>query len=173
MARVRPSPRRTAAPRHRIAASVRRRWRIAVVHGPNLDLLGAREPAVYGHETLRDIDQALLALGQKLGARVKSFQSNHEGALVEHLHGLRGRADAIVINAAGLTHTSVVLRDALAAVALPFVEVHLSNVFAREPFRHVSLLAGIAVGLVSGFGALSYELGLRALVARLEQSSVR
>ncbi len=138
--------------------------RITVLHGPNLNLLGEREPEVYGRTRLATIDARLIALGRELGAEISSLQSNHEGALVDAVHALRGRCDGIVINAGGLTHTSVSLRDALAAVAIPFVEVHLSNVFGREPFRHHSYLTDVARGFVCGFGPSSYELGLRGLV---------
>jgi 3-dehydroquinate dehydratase-2 len=139
--------------------------RILVLHGPNLNRLGRREPSVYGRTTLAEIDARLVALGRTLGAAVETFQSNHEGALIDRLHaaadeGVRG----VVVNPGGLTHTSVALRDALLAVGLPFVEVHLSNVHAREPFRRHSYLSDVAVGVVTGFGADSYELGLRGLL---------
>ncbi len=138
---------------------------ILVLHGPNLNRLGKREPAVYGRDTLADIDGRLVALGRELGVTVETFQSNWEGALIDRVHaaadaGVRG----IVINPGGLTHTSVALRDALLAAAIPFVEVHLSNVHAREPFRRHSYFSDVAVGVVSGFGARSYELGLRGLL---------
>lgn len=138
--------------------------RILVVHGPNLSLLGLREPEVYGRVTLAEIDARLAALAAELGATVRCVQSNHEGALVDELHAARGHFDAVLINPGGLTHTSVVLRDALLGVGLPFVEVHLSNVHAREPFRRHSMLSDVARGVITGFGAQSYELGLRALV---------
>lgn len=142
--------------------------RILVVHGPNLDLLGAREPALYGVATLADVDAALAALAAELGAVVTSVQSNHEGALIDTLHGARAGADGVLINPGGLGHTSVALRDALAA-GPPAVEVHLTNVHAREPFRHTSLTAGACVGGVFGFGVGSYLLGLRALVEHLRR----
>ncbi|MHB8765522.1 MAG: type II 3-dehydroquinate dehydratase [Deferrisomatales bacterium] len=141
--------------------------RVLVVHGPNLNLLGAREPGVYGAETLGSIEASLGDLGRELGVELEFFQSNHEGALVDAVQGARGRVDGVVINPAAYTHTSVALRDALLAAGLPFVEVHLSNVHAREPFRHRSLLSDVAVGTVCGFGAESYRLGLRGLVHRL------
>ena len=141
--------------------------RVAVVHGPNLNLLGRREPGVYGHATLADVDAAVAELARELGVTVESFQSNHEGALVDFVQEAAGRADGFVVNAGAYTHTSVALRDALAGVARPFVEVHLSNLFAREPFRHHSYLAPLAVGVVSGFGLESYRLGLRGLVGHL------
>ncbi|MEK7704938.1 MAG: type II 3-dehydroquinate dehydratase [Myxococcota bacterium] len=137
--------------------------RIAVVHGPNLNLLGEREPAVYGTTTLAEINERLVQLGHELGVEVQTFQSNHEGELVDHIQSLKGSARGVLINAAAYTHTSVALRDALAAVGLPFVEVHLSNLHRRESFRRRSLLADAAVGVITGFGPLSYELGLRAL----------
>jgi 3-dehydroquinate dehydratase II len=142
--------------------------RIAVVHGPNLNLLGTREPEVYGRATLAEIDAALARLAGELGARTEPFQSNHEGALVDFVQGCG--ADGLVVNAGAYTHTSIALRDALAGVARPYVEVHLSNVFARERFRHRSHLAAGAVGVVSGFGPSSYLLGLRALVEHLNRT---
>jgi 3-dehydroquinate dehydratase-2 len=145
--------------------------RIAVVHGPNLNLLGTREPGVYGRTTLAQIDEALVALGRELGAEVACFQSNHEGALVDHVQRQAPGVDGYVVNAAAYTHTSVALADALAGVARPYVEVHLSNVFARERFRHRSYIAAGAVGVVSGFGADSYLLGLRALVEHVKKRS--
>jgi 3-dehydroquinate dehydratase-2 len=144
--------------------------RIAIIHGPNLRLLGRREPEVYGSATLGEIDDALLELGEELGAVVETFQSNSEGQLLDHLEELMDRVDGIVINPAAYTHTSVALRDGLAAVGLPFVEVHLSNTSARERFRRQSYLAPMAVGTVQGFGKESYLLGLRGLIAHLKQS---
>ncbi len=143
--------------------------RIAVVHGPNLNLLGMREPDKYGTTTLAEIDQALAALGESLGVAVLSHQSNVEGALVDHIQQVSSEVDGFLINAAAYTHTSVALRDVLLAVAKPFVEVHLSNVHAREPFRHASYLSDRATGVVVGFGADSYLLGLRGLVNFLQQ----
>lgn len=147
--------------------------RIAVVHGPNLNLLGQREPDVYGRATLAEVDRSLAALGEELGARVETFQANGEGALVDHVQEAAARADGFLVNAGAYTHTSIALRDALVGVGRPFVEVHLSNVFAREPFRHHSVLSDRAVGLVAGFGADSYLLALRALVAHLRRGSGR
>lgn len=141
--------------------------RVAVVHGPNLNLLGQREPEVYGRATLADVDGALVALGEELGAEVSSFQANGEGALVDHVQRVGPGVDGFLVNAGAYTHTSIALRDALLGVGRPFVEVHLSNVFAREAFRHHSVLSDRAVGLIAGFGADSYLLALRALVARL------
>jgi len=140
--------------------------RVLVLHGPNLNLLGEREPEVYGRTTLAQIDAQLQALGAELGVEVESFQSNHEGHLVDRIHAARGAVGSIVVNAGGLTHTSVALRDALSAADVPVVEVHLSNIHRREEFRHRSLIAGVAVGQISGFGPESYLLGLRA-AARL------
>ena len=145
--------------------------KIAVVHGPNLNLLGTREPGVYGRATLAEIDAALVRLGAELGAQVECWQSNHEGALVDHVQQRAREVDGFVVNAAAYTHTSVALADALAGVARPYVEVHLSNVFARERFRHRSYIAAGAVGVISGFGADSYLLGLRALVEHLKRSA--
>lgn len=142
---------------------------IGVLNGPNLDLLGRREPAIYGTTTLEQIDARLKALGHELSARVESVQSNAEGDLIEAVHRLGERVDGFLVNAAGYTHTSVALLDALLAVDLPFVEVHLSNIHAREEFRQRSLLASRAIGTIGGFGALSYELGLRALVFHLRR----
>lgn len=136
--------------------------KVLVIHGPNLNLLGGREPGVYGTVTLAEIDRRLETLAEELGAAVETFQSNHEGAILDRLHEAPGRYDAVVLNAGGLTHTSVALRDAIAAIAVPVVEVHLSNVHAREPFRHRSLIAAVAAGQIAGFGVDSYLLGLRA-----------
>ena len=141
--------------------------RVLVLHGPNLNLLGVREPEIYGATTLAQIDAALGEQAAKAGASLACFQSNHEGALIDRIHAARTDADGILINPGGLTHTSVALRDALAGVGLPVVEVHLSNVFARESFRHHSYVSGVALGVVSGFGARSYALGLDALLAHL------
>jgi 3-dehydroquinate dehydratase-2 len=143
--------------------------RVLVLHGPNLNLLGTREPGTYGIETLADIEESLRHVAGELGADVEFFQSNAEGALVDAVQAARGRFDGIVANPAAYTHTSIALRDALLAVGIPFVEVHLSNVHAREPFRHRSLLADVALGTVAGFGGESYRLGLRGLVAMLSR----
>ena len=141
--------------------------RIEVVHGPNLNLLGLREPEVYGRGTLDDVDAAVSALAAHLEVEVGFFQSNSEGALVDHVQRAAAGADGFVVNAGAYTHTSIALRDALLGVARPYVEVHLSNVFARERFRHRSYLADRALGVVSGFGVDSYLLALRALTAHL------
>ncbi len=142
--------------------------RILVVHGPNLNLLGTRDPAVYGTTTLAEIDAELVRRGAARGATVTCVQSNLEGALVDAIQGARGTADAIVINPGGYTHTSVAIRDAIEAVALPAIEVHLSNVHAREPFRHESITAARCVGQICGFGAQSYYLGLDAALTIVE-----
>lgn len=145
---------------------------ILVLHGPNLNLLGKREPGVYGRTTLADVDAQLSRLGDELGVSLSFFQSNGEGALIDRVHAaMEQGVDGIVINPGGYTHTSVALRDALSGVAIPFVEVHLSNVHAREPFRHHSMLAPVAVGQVAGLGAVSYTLGLRGIVEWLRQRS--
>jgi 3-dehydroquinate dehydratase II len=141
---------------------------VVVLHGPNLNLLGTREPHVYGHVTLQEIDRALVVRGQELGLSVETFQSNHEGALIDRVQQARGQAHALVINAGGLTHTSVSLRDAIAAVALPTIEVHLSNLYAREEFRHHSFLAPVCLGQISGLGPMSYRLALDALADLLQ-----
>ena len=142
--------------------------RIAVINGPNLNMLGRRETAIYGSGSLEDIQQALVDRFD--GRAALNFQqSNSEGDLVSLIQGLEGEADGIVINAGAYTHTSVAIRDALLVVGLPFVEVHLSNVFAREEFRHSSRLVDVAVGIVSGFGAASYALGLEGLLSRLAE----
>ena len=141
--------------------------KILVINGPNLNLLGVREPEIYGATTLADIQAELERLGAALSVTIEFFQSNHEGELVTRIQQGMGQVDGILINPAAYTHTSVALRDALAATGLPFVEVHLSNVHAREPFRHRSLLADLARGQVVGFGPTSYFLGLRGLVETL------
>ena len=134
---------------------------VLVIHGPNLNMLGTREPAHYGLNTLNEINQTLTRRGETAGAWIEAFQSNHEGALIERIHqAARDHVDFILINPAGYTHTSVALRDALAAVAIPFIEIHLSNIYARESFRHHSYFSDLAVGVVSGLGAQGYELAL-------------
>ena len=142
--------------------------RIAVLNGPNLNLLGEREPEIYGRTSLADIERMTKERARALGVECTWIQTNHEGELVEAIQGLKGLADGAVINAAAFTHTSLAVRDALLAVRVPFVEVHLSNIFGREPERRRSLLADLAVGVVTGFGADSYRLGLEGLVGRLQ-----
>jgi len=141
--------------------------RIAVLNGPNLNLLGAREPDLYGRETLPEIEANTRALAASLGVECTWTQTNHEGELVEAIQRLPGTADGALINAAAFTHTSLAVRDAVLAVKVPFVEVHLSNIFAREPERRRSLLADLALGVVTGFGAESYRLGFEGLVRHL------
>jgi 3-dehydroquinate dehydratase-2 len=144
---------------------------ILVLHGPNLNLLGRREPGIYGSITLDEINHLLEQDGQKLICKIFALQSNHEGVLVDAIHDALGKYQGILINAGAYTHTSVALRDALAGVALPTVEVHLSNIYQREPFRHHSFIAPVAIGQISGFGAESYRLGLQALVDYLRKSN--
>ena len=142
--------------------------KILVIHGPNLNLLGQRETHHYGHDTLQSIDRRLVQAGRDAGVEVVSFQGNAEGSLIDRVHAAKTeQTDFIIINPAGFTHTSVALRDALAGVAIPFIEVHLSNVHAREPFRRHSYFSDIAVGVIAGLGAQGYELALEAAVRRI------
>lgn len=161
----------------RVASAARWRGplnvRIAVLHGPNLNLLGSRAPDHYGRRTLAEIDAMIRERGGARGIEVESFQSNDEGDIVDWIQDRSGTVDGWIVNAAGLTHTSVPLRDALEASDRPFVEVHLSNVYAREPFRHRSLLADLALGVIAGFRASSYLFGLDALADHLEERERR
>lgn len=140
---------------------------IGVLNGPNLNLLGTREPAVYGTATLADITAHLERVATELGVQIRAAQANGEGQLIDILHGWRGEVDGVVVNAGAYTHTSLALRDAFTATALPFVEVHLSNIHAREPERRHSMLASASIGMVCGLGADGYEYGLRGLVRTL------
>jgi 3-dehydroquinate dehydratase-2 len=144
--------------------------RIAVLNGPNLNLLGQREPELYGRTSLADIEAMVREAAKPLDVQVDWFQTNHEGELVDAVQRLTGRAEGALVNAAALTHSSLALRDALLAVKVPFVELHLSNIFAREPERRRSLIADLALGVITGFGAQSYVLALQALVGRLRGS---
>ena len=141
--------------------------RIAVLNGPNLNLLGTREPELYGHETLDDVERRLRQVGKELRVDLEFAQHNSEGELIERVHAMRGRVQGALVNAGAYSHTSLALRDALAGIALPFVEVHITNIYAREPERRHSMLADAAVGVVCGLGVFGYELALRGLVARL------
>jgi len=143
--------------------------RVAVLNGPNLNLLGTREPDIYGTERLDDIERAVRVRAAELGAEIEWFQTNHEGEFVDQVQALSGKFDGALVNAAAFTHTSVAVRDALLAVNIPFVEVHLSNIFAREPERRHSMFADLAVGIVAGFGAQSYLLGLDAIGTHLDR----
>lgn len=142
---------------------------MVVLNGPNLNLLGQREPEVYGHSTLSDIEGRVRAEASKLQCSISWSQSNHEGALVDAIQQLRGRADGLILNGAAYTHTSLAMRDALLAVRVPFVEVHLSNILAREPRRRESLFADLALGVITGFGAQGYVLALQALHTHLHE----
>lgn len=140
---------------------------VLVLNGPNLNLLGQRQPDVYGHATLADVEASCTAHAAELGLEVKFVQSNHEGVLIDAVHAAKGAHGGLVINAGAYTHTSIALMDAVASVELPMVEVHLSNIHAREPFRHVSYLSKVAIGQICGFGPLGYLMALDALAARL------
>jgi 3-dehydroquinate dehydratase-2 len=141
--------------------------KIAVLNGPNLNLLGTREPEVYGHESLADVENNLRRVAKELRVEIEFSQFNGEGQLIDCVHGMRGRVDGALVNAGAYSHSSLALRDALAGVALPFVEVHVTNIYAREPERRHSMLAAAAVGVVCGLGVYGYELALRGLVSHL------
>ena len=141
--------------------------RIAVLNGPNLNLLGTREPELYGHETLGDIERRLAAVARELSVDIEFAQRNGEGELIDLIHAMRGRVQGALVNAGAYSHTSIALRDALVGASIPFVEVHLTNIYAREPERRHSMLAPAAVAMVCGLGAYGYEVALRGLVARL------
>lgn len=142
--------------------------KILLINGANLNMLGTREPEKYGNKTLEDIEKELVEYGQKLGVEVTPWQSNYEGEIVEKIQNARGVYDGILINAGGYTHTSVVIRDAIAAVNIPSVEIHMTNIHAREEFRHTSLLSGVCIAQVAGFGEKSYFLALEGLVSILK-----
>jgi 3-dehydroquinate dehydratase-2 len=143
---------------------------LLIINGPNLNLVGKREPSIYGSETLEDIQAKLLALASEIDVTLKFFQSNSEGEMIDCIQGSVGSIDGILINAGAFTHTSIALRDALLAVAIPYVEVHLSNVYSREEFRHKSFLSDKALGLVCGFGANSYQIALQGMISYLKQA---
>src|SRR6188474_3109537 len=145
--------------------------KILILHGPNLNLLGTREPEVYGSLTLDDINGKLIELGRELGAEIKYKQSNHEGALIDALQDARMWAGGVVFNPGGYTHTSIALRDAISAIGIPVIEIHISNVYAREEFRHVSMISAVCRGKIVGLGWRSYWLGLRALIDLLTEEA--
>lgn len=148
--------------------------KISVIHGPNLNLLGLREPSIYGNKTLKGINEQLSNKALILGCEIEFFQSNSEGEIVDYVQLLKERNfDGLILNAAAYTHTSIAIRDALLAIGIPFIEVHISNVFKRESFRHKSYLSDIAVGVISGFGYMGYEYALDFLVKALKQGEIR
>ena len=142
---------------------------VLLINGPNLNLVGKREPTIYGSQTLEDIQEELLTLASELGTKLRFFQSNSEGEMINCIHNSAGSIDGILINAGAYTHTSIALRDALLGVAIPYVEVHLSNIYSREEFRHKSFLSDKALGLVCGFGANSYQLALQGIISYLKR----
>ncbi len=143
---------------------------VLLINGPNLNLVGKREPTIYGSQTLEDIQEELLTLACELGTKLRFFQSNSEGEMIDCIHNSAGSIDGILINAGAYTHTSIALRDALLGVAIPYVEVHLSNIYSREEFRHRSFLSDKALGLVCGFGSNSYQLALQGIVSYLKKA---
>ncbi len=143
---------------------------VLLINGPNLNLVGKREPTIYGSQTLEDIQEELLTLASELGTKLRFFQSNSEGEMIDCIHNSVDSIDGILINAGAYTHTSIALRDALLGVAIPYVEVHLSNIYSREEFRHKSFLSDKALGLVCGFGANSYQLALKGIVSYLKKA---
>ena len=142
--------------------------KIAVINGPNLNLLGVREPEVYGRETLADVERSLRGVAKEVGAELEFIQHNGEGQLIDAIHGLRGKADGAIVNAGAYSHSSLAIRDALAGVAIPFIELHITNVYAREQERRHSMLASAAVGVICGLGTYGYELALRGLARTLK-----
>jgi 3-dehydroquinate dehydratase-2 len=156
-----------------VAQRLEENVKIAVLNGPNLNLLGTREPALYGRESLADVERSLRGVANELGADLEFAQHNGEGEMIDRIHSWRGKVDGVVINAGAYTHTSLALRDALSAIAVPFVEVHITNVYAREPERRHSMLAPAAVGTVVGLGTYGYELALRGLARTLAKTSAR
>lgn len=142
---------------------------ILVIHGPNLNKLGIREPEIYGNDTLDDINKNLILLGQENGVTVDCFQSNHEGEIVDKIHAIDDSAIGIIINPAAFTHTSIAIRDALSMVGIPVVEIHLSNIYKRESFRHTSLISGVAKGQIAGFGMQGYMMALEAMIGQFKQ----
>ncbi len=146
--------------------------RIAVIHGPNLDMLGIREKDIYGTKSLQDINDEMLREAEDYGLNLSFFQSNSEGGLIDYIHACKGNTDGIILNAGAYTHYSIALRDAIAAVGIPTVEVHLSNIYKREDFRHISVIAPVCIGQISGFGYYSYLLGLQALRKALDEAGL-
>ena len=144
-------------------------FNVLVIHGPNLNMLGKREPEIYGSQTLEHIDNTLRVLGRQLKLTVETFQSNHEGAIVDRIQAAFGKSHGLIINPGAYTHTSVAIRDALLLLDIPIVEIHLSNIYKREPFRHHSFIAGVATGQISGFGSHSYLLGLEAALKLIKK----
>ncbi|MCC1492652.1 type II 3-dehydroquinate dehydratase [Cognatishimia sp. F0-27] len=142
--------------------------KMLILNGPNLNLLGLREPEIYGHRTLANVEALCVAHGERLGVSVRCVQSNHEGALVDEIHAARGTVDGVVLNAGAYTHSSIALHDAIAGTQVPVVELHLSNIHARESFRHQSFIAPVAIGMICGFGVRGYTLAMDALLSHLE-----